>query len=78
MMESARVRVFSLILKIWVEDPGRSRWHGQITHIPSGEQHYVNSVADAAFIVDSYLEELGIRPERYVRVRQWFHRLTQR
>lgn len=70
-MGSTDVKVFSVIVKIWVHDSEPASWHGQITHIPSGEQQYVSRLEDIGMIVSRYLAAAGIKPGRWMRVRQW-------
>lgn len=74
-MDSTETRVFSVIVKIWVEDSGQPTWHGQITHIPSGERRYVNRTEDIALVVGQYLEQLGVRLGWCMQVWRWGRRL---
>ena len=55
----------SFIIKVWleetVEETGRAKWRGRITHVPSEKQRYIEDLdAIAAFIVP-YLERMGVR-----------------
>src|SRR5436190_19492283 len=38
----------SFIVKVWVEDNAKETdlgvWHGHITHVPSGNRHYMNKL----------------------------------
>lgn len=70
-MKTADTRVFSIIVKIWIESAGQPNWHGRVTHIPSGEEHYVRRVEDIALIISRYLAGFGFRPGLCLRVRQW-------
>lgn len=75
-MDSADTRVFSVIVKIWVEDSGKPTWHGRVTHIPSGEQYYVRRVEDIAEIVCRYLSAIGLKVGIYTRMWRWLQRIT--
>lgn len=58
--------IFSVIVKIWVEDEdtvtktGRVTWRGQITHVPSNEKRNVRQLGDITQFITHYLEELGV------------------
>lgn len=67
-MSSADTRVFSVIVKIWVQNSDPATWHGKITHIPSGEQQYVSRVEDIALIISQHLEVCGFHPSWWVRL----------
>lgn len=77
-MEPADMSVFSVIVKIWVDDSDGARWHGQVTHIPSGEQYYVSRIEDLGLIITRYLAAFGIKPSPGMRVQQWLQRLRLR
>lgn len=70
-MESTDVKVFSVIVKIWVEASVQPTWHGRVTHIPSGEDHYVSQVEDVAVVISRYLAAFGFKPRMCVRVWRW-------
>lgn len=74
-MESMNVQVFSIIVKIWVEDADQPTWHGRVTHIPSGEQWYVKRPEDVAQIINRYLTPFNIKPGMRTRIQQWLRRL---
>lgn len=58
--------VFSVIVKIWVENEdsltktGRVTWRGQITHVPRDEKRSVKQLSDITQFITHYLEELGV------------------
>lgn len=58
--------IFSVIVKIWVEDEdtvartGRVTWRGHITHVPNNEKRNVRQLADITQFITHYLEELGV------------------
>lgn len=74
-MKPADTRIFSVIVKIWIEDAGRKTWHGRLTHVPSGQQWSVGQVADIARIITSYLAAYGYKPDIMTQVRRWMQRL---
>lgn len=72
-------RTFSLIIKIWIEETaeeaGRTIWRGHISHVPSGEQHYVKDLSDITGFIVPYLLALGVHRSWRWRLWQWFNRL---
>lgn len=68
----------SFIVKIWLEEAaeeaGQARWRGHITHVPSGERHYLRNLDDIAFFVGPYLDAMGVRLEMRWRVWRWLKR----
>ena len=62
---SAEFNVHSFIVKIWLEEEAtknsESIWHGQITHVPSGEKRYLNNLDQISLFIQPYLEAMGIR-----------------
>ena len=72
--------IFSFVVKIWVERiagrPRNVRWHGTITHIPSGDRQYFRRLRDIPALIAPHLEALGIRPGRLERLRRWLWRLA--
>lgn len=74
-MKPADPRVFSLIIKIWIEGRDPVGWHGQVTHVPSGEESYVSRIEDITTIISRYLAESGFRPGLSIRLKQWVRAL---
>ena len=62
---SAEFNVHSFIVKVWLEEEATkdsdSVWHGQITHVPSGEKRYLNNLDQISLFIQPYLEAMGIR-----------------
>ena len=62
---SAEFSVHSFIVKVWLEEEATedsdSVWHGQITHVPSGEKRYLNNLDQISLFIRPYLEAMGIR-----------------
>jgi hypothetical protein len=46
--------VHSFIVKLWLEE---SAWHGQITHVPSGERRYLKDLRDIVRFIKPYIGE---------------------
>ena len=77
-MESLGPDAQSFIVKVWVEDAvetaDRNVWHGHITHVPSGIRRYVRNLDDIADFIVPYLEQMGVQPSSWQRVRRWLVR----
>ena len=47
--------IHSFIVKVWleetVEEAGRAKWRGHITHVPGGERRYLQSLSGIATFV---------------------------
>ena len=72
------METFSFIVKIWVEQ-ARSEadqviWRGHITHVPSGERHYLKDLEEITMIITPYLEAMGVKSKLGQRVRRWLKR----
>jgi hypothetical protein len=46
--------VHSFIVKLWLEE---RVWHGQITHVPSGERRYLKDLRDIVTFIKPYIDE---------------------
>ena len=69
--------IYSFIIKIWREDPGRNKhakWRGHITHVPSQERRYLKSLDDVTDFVNRYLYYMGVRVDFRWRLKQWLKR----
>lgn len=77
-----RTSIHSLILKIWCRNgayPGaKPTWHGQVTHVPSGERVYSNDPNELLTIVAAHLKTLGVRLAMCWRLRVWLHEREHR
>lgn len=55
----------SFIVKIWLEETaqeaGVARWRGHVTHVPSGDRHYVRDLSDVTALFASYLQDMKVR-----------------
>jgi len=72
---SAEFNVHSFIVKVWVEEEVNMHdnpiWHGQITHVPGGEQRYLRNLSEIEEFVVPYLRAMGIRFGLCQRIRRW-------
>ncbi len=63
----------SFIVKIWLEESleeaDEATWRGHITHVPSQERRYLNTLDDVVDFIGPYLERLGVKPGAYRRSR---------
>ena len=58
-MKTPEATVHSFIVKFWLEetsDERRPGWHGLITHVPSGERHYLRALDDLLTFIRPYVE----------------------
>jgi hypothetical protein len=55
----------SFIVKVWleesVEESGRAKWRGHITHVSSGERRYLQRLSAIGDFIVPYLERFGVR-----------------
>ena len=72
-MDLFEFNTHSFIVKIWLEEPaesnGKGKWRGHITHVPSGERRYLQSLGGIAAFIVPYLVSMGVRLEPYWRLR---------
>lgn len=66
-MTAEEPHIFSFIVKIWMESPAgavdpeglpptaRARWHGQVTHVPSGSSLVFRDLERLPWFVGQYL-----------------------
>jgi hypothetical protein len=63
----------SFVVKIWleetVEEVGRARWRGRVTHVPSGERRYFECLSGIAAFIKPYLERWGVKFGVFQRLR---------
>ena len=68
-------KTHSFIVKIWlentVEEAGQASWRGHITHVPSGQRRYLQSLAEILQFMVPYLEEMGVNTTHEQNLRQW-------
>jgi hypothetical protein len=78
-MDLLEFNTHSFIVKIWLEEPAenrsRGRWRGHITHVPSGERHYLKNLREIVAFIIPYLVSMGVRLEAPLRIREWLNRV---
>ena len=54
----------SFVVKVWleetVEETGRAKWRGHVTHVTSGERRYLESLSGIVDFIKPYLERWGV------------------
>jgi hypothetical protein len=69
----------SFIVKTWLEEANegsrRVTWRGQITHVPSGQRRYLNSLDEITTFIATYLESLGVRFGKFWRMKKWLSKM---
>lgn len=69
----------SFIIKIWLEDDGRKRWRGHITHVPDGERRHFENLSEISRFIQPFLEKMGIEIEaENQHARRWLDRWKKR
>jgi hypothetical protein len=68
----------SFIVKIWIEeiadDTDNVLWRGYITHVSNGARLYLKELGDIVEFVQTYLEAMGVRPSRQMRLYLWLRK----
>lgn len=71
----------SFIIKVWLEAPEKAgeptRWRGRITHVPSGENQYVNDLEGISTFMAKYLRQMGAGTGLQRDVRGWLHWISR-
>ncbi len=73
--------VHSFIVKVWVENARRfrrARWHGYITHVPSGERRYLKNLDGIRDFILPYLRGMGADFPLRLRAALWVRRKAAR
>ncbi len=82
LMESIEFQTHSFIIKIWLEEVkasgGGAIWRGHITHVPSGERRYIQSLADIDHFIVQHLHSLGVRIRPPSRLSRFLGKLIRR
>lgn len=64
-VDSGEIKIHSFIVKVWLEEseehPDLTLLHGHMTHVPSGERHYIRRVSEIPLFIRSHLQRMGIR-----------------
>ena len=62
-MDLYEAHTHPFIVKIWLEESaeeaGQATWRGYITHVPSGQRRYLQSLDDIILFIKPYLEAMG-------------------
>jgi hypothetical protein len=73
-MRPSESATFSFIIKIWLEahDEAGSHveWRVHITHVPSGRRQYIRDIEEIRRFIVPYLEEAGVEPGGWRRLRR--------
>jgi hypothetical protein len=68
--------VHSFIVKVWleetVEEAGRAKWRGHITHVLSGKRRYLQRLSEVSDFIIPYLERMGVKSGPLQRLRRMF------
>jgi len=79
---SIQIGAHSFIIKLWieesVEEEGLITWRGHITHVPSGERRYLQSLDDISTFIESFLAAAGGISVKKCPLRQWLKRFRRR
>ncbi len=55
----------SFVVRVWLEETleeeGRAKWRGHVTHVTSGERRYLESLSGIVDFIMPYLERWGVR-----------------
>ena len=74
-MDSFEATTHPFIVRIWLEETagasGQATWRGHITHVPSGERQYLESLDDIILFITPYLAGMGVKPGISWKIRQW-------
>jgi hypothetical protein len=70
----------SFIVKVWleetVEESGRARWRGHVTHVKSGNRRYLDNLSGIAAFIRPYLECWGVKFGVFHRLRVFLFERT--
>ena len=65
-MDTPEATVHSFIVKVWLEETGDENttgWHGSVTHVPSGERHYLREFDDILTFIKPFVEVANVDPD---------------
>lgn len=70
----------SFVVKIWleetVEEEGRAKWRGHVTHVASGDRKYLERLSGIAEFIMTYLERSGVNFGAFRRIRFFVLRIS--
>lgn len=68
----------SFVVKVWleetVEETGRAKWRGHVTHVTSGERRYLESLSGIVDFIMPYLEQWGVSFSIFSRLGRFLYR----
>lgn len=67
-MTSYEETTHSFIVKIWREDNAYRPWRGYIIHVLTGEQRYLQDLAEIPRFIEPYLARMGIAQSFWQRI----------
>ncbi len=63
-MDETDTPLHSFVVRIWLEEAAGAerpaRWRGHITHIPSQERDYIESLEELCRFMTPYLKAMGV------------------
>lgn len=66
-MEPSQTTDQSFVIRIWLEETaveaGKATWRGQVTHINSSKQLYIEDLDAIKQFILPYLREMGVKVE---------------
>jgi len=64
-MDQFEATTHPFIVRIWLEESaaeaGQATWRGYVTHVPSGERRYIQTLDEIGAFIAPYLESMGVR-----------------
>jgi hypothetical protein len=74
-MDQTESKVHSFIVKLWLEgETNLLSWHGQVTHVPSGERRYFKRLSEITDFISEYLEDSKAQTDLRSRMKDWLRR----
>ena len=78
-MDQFEANTHPFVVKVWLEETaaesGLATWRGHITHVPTGERHYLRDLGEIVAFITPYLERMGVRTRRRSAVARFLERV---
>ena len=78
-MDFFETTTYAFIVRIWLEETtlvsGHAKWRGHITHVPSGNRQYFESLDEINTFIRPYLEGIGVKSGISWKIRRWVQRI---
>ena len=78
-VETSEGNAHPFIVRIWLEETtlvsGHAKWRGHITHVPSGNRQYFESLDEINTFIRPYLEGIGVKSGISWKIRRWVQRI---